>query len=208
MNAILLIVQAVAIPLGVLNLLGGIVSGIWLAILGEWGTIGIGLLVGFIATSVLGFALIPAMLLAAPAIAFEEKGNQFGIMFCSILGAIYTIGVMTVWCLGVLFFFGKGLTDANFIPTLIWSYGVAIGPWSYMASKEAQGGSGEFYSLLLTFFAEIGYVAIILFVLFSSITAWQAVKIFLSFMVIAFMIQLAVFRTNQKLEREVRGVEY
>jgi hypothetical protein len=28
---------ALSVPLGLLNMLGGIVAGIWLAILGEWG---------------------------------------------------------------------------------------------------------------------------------------------------------------------------
>jgi hypothetical protein len=32
---------AFSIPLIILNMLGGIVSGIWLAVLGEWGDIGL-----------------------------------------------------------------------------------------------------------------------------------------------------------------------
>ncbi len=38
------ILSLLIIPLGILNIFGGIASGIWLAILGEWGGIGAGLL--------------------------------------------------------------------------------------------------------------------------------------------------------------------
>lgn len=43
MEAFAKFAAAVAIPLGLLNMLGGIVAGIWLAILGRWGIIGYGI---------------------------------------------------------------------------------------------------------------------------------------------------------------------
>ena len=46
-------ITALTVPIMLLNLLGGIVSGIWLAILGEWGEIFRGIL--FMVVAVLPF---------------------------------------------------------------------------------------------------------------------------------------------------------
>ena len=47
------LIAALTIPLMILNMLGGIVSGIWLAILGDWGTFGLGILLFFVSTGLL-----------------------------------------------------------------------------------------------------------------------------------------------------------
>lgn len=67
---------ALSVPLAILNMLGGIVSGIWLAFLGEWDPILSGL--GFMIFSgfVIGFALMPGLLFAGPAMMFLEKGKK------------------------------------------------------------------------------------------------------------------------------------
>ena len=41
MKALMGLITALSVPLMILNILGGIVSGIWLAILGRWGTVGL-----------------------------------------------------------------------------------------------------------------------------------------------------------------------
>ena len=43
MGWILMLISAIAMPLMLFNMLGGVVGGVWLAFLGEWGKIGIGL---------------------------------------------------------------------------------------------------------------------------------------------------------------------
>ena len=208
MKALLGLINVLSLPLMVLNLLGGIVSGIWLAILGEWGTIGWGILAIGISTFGISLALMPVMLLAVPVVWSEKKGKSLLSLLLSSLGGLYTLGVLSAWCLGVLFFFTKEVTHSGLIPTLIWSYGVAIGPWSYMASKERPGGGSEFYSLLATFFAEIAYVSIILIGLFTSITRGQAIIIFLTIMAIAFMTQLFVAYVIEKTKNAYEGADF
>lgn len=201
MNALMGLITALSIPLMILNMLGGIVAGIWLAILGEWGTIGYGIAAFFVSSFALGLVLMPTMLLAAPAAYCAERGNTVGLLCFGSLASLYTIGVITVWCCGVLFFFLKDATHASLIPTLIWSYGVATGPWAYMASKEQQGGSG-FASTMATFLAELAYVVIILLILFTSLTGSQAIKTFAGFMVVGLVIQMTVAYLMQK---EMKG---
>jgi hypothetical protein len=200
MKALMGVITSLCVPLFILNTLGGIVSGIWLAILGEWGAVGSGILFFFVSTWLLAFALMPSLLFAAPAAYFAKRGKTFGFFCFSALGGLYILALVTVWCCGILFFFVKDATASSLVPRLIWSYGVATGPWAYMASKE-QGPQGEgLGSALWTFFAELAYLVIILLVIFASITLFGAVKVFGGFMLAALALQmtLAVMIQNEQ----------
>lgn len=192
MKALMGLITALSIPLMILNMLGGIVSGIWLAILGEWGVVGTGVLFFFVSTGLLGFALMPSLLFMAPAAMCAEKGNTFGLVCFGALSSIYTLGLITVWCCGILFLFVKDATASSLIPRLIWSYGVATGPWAYMASKDQGEGGEGFASTMATFLAELAYVVIILLVLFTPLTLLAAIKVFSGFMAVGFFLQLTV----------------
>ena len=69
---------AAAVPLSLVNIFGGIVSGIWLAILGEWGVIGTGVLAMLISGMALGIAMMPGLIFAVPAATMLENGNKIG----------------------------------------------------------------------------------------------------------------------------------
>jgi len=181
----------------ILNMLGGIVSGIWLAILGEWGDVVTGIIFFFVSTWLLGFALMPSMLFVAPAAYCLEKGKTFGFIFFNALTNIYTLGLITIWCCGILFLFVKDATASSIIPRLIWSYGIATGPWAYMASKDQEGTA----SFIATFLAELAYLVIIFLVLFSPITLLGAIKVFGGFMAVGFIVQLSIVVMIQKEEK-------
>ena len=63
MRALLGLMSVLAVPLMIVNMLGGIVSGIWLAVLGEWGAIGYGIAALVVSGLVLSIVLMPALLL-------------------------------------------------------------------------------------------------------------------------------------------------
>lgn len=73
MKALENLMGAFSVVLLLLNALGGIVAGIWLAILGEWGSIGYGLMFVIGGGLLISFAMLPGMLLAGPAILFDKK---------------------------------------------------------------------------------------------------------------------------------------
>lgn len=175
---------------------GGIVSGIWLAILGEWGTIGRGLLFFIISTFAISIILMPSMLLSAPAAYCAEKGKTFGMLCFGTLSNLYIVLVITAWCCGILFLFVRDAESSRLIPKLIWSYGVATGPWAYMASKE-QGGAG-LSSTLSTLLAEVAYVVIVILIIFSSVTFIQALMIFAGFMLVSLVTQMTLAYLIQK----------
>jgi len=195
MKVLMGLITTLSIPLAILNMLGGIVSGVWLGILGSWGAIGLGILFFIVSTSALGLVLMPSMLLAAPAAYCAEKGKTFGFICFGALSNLYIIAVITIWCCGVLFLFVKDATSSSLIPRLIWSYGVATGPWAYMSSEKQQGG---FASILATFLAELAYMVIMLLVIFTPIILLQAIKIFAGFMLVGLVIQMTFAIMIQK----------
>lgn len=191
-------ITALGVPLMILNMLGGIVSGIWLAFLKDWSTIGIGVASFFVSTMILGFVLMPSMLLAAPAVYFAEKGKTIGLVCFAALDSLYTSAVVTIWCCGVLFLFVKDATASNIIPRLIWSYGVATGPWVYMASKDQGAGSEGFASSIFTFVAQLAYLVIMVLVLVTPTTLIGAIKVFATFMVVGLVVQITAAVMIQK----------
>ena len=190
MKAILMLFTVLGIPLTILNMLGGVVSGVWLAILGEWGSIGYGVLAMIFSGFVLGIALMPSLLFAAPAAYFAEKGIVFLFYIFAFFSSIYVVALMTAWCGAVLYFFAMRATSDTWIPILIWSYGVALGPWQWMAQKDAQGGGGE-ASMATTFFAQVGYVVMILMAILMRVTIADLLSVFIVIMLVGVFFQCA-----------------
>jgi hypothetical protein len=206
MKALMALVTALSIPLMILNMLGGVVSGRWLGVLGEWSIIGAGILVFFVSTGLLGFALMPSLLLTAPATYCAENGKTAGLVFFGALSSVYILGLITAWCCGVLYLFVKDASAGSLIPRLLWSYGLATGPWTYMAAKDAQGGE-SFASMLATFLAQLAYVTIIFLVIFTPVTIVEAVKVFAAFMTVGLVVQMALAVLIQKEIQQSRVLD-
>ncbi len=185
------IITLLMFPLMILNMLGGIVSGIWLAILGDWWAIGYGVAGLFLSSFFLAPLLIPAMLVLAPAMYFLNKGRTLLAAPFILLGNLYTVVLMSGWCLGIFIFFMTRADSDNYIPLLLWSYGAALGPWVYMAQKEQQSGTsgGETISI---FFAEVAYIIIALMLVFSRSSMLGMSVIFLCIMGIGLLAQFGV----------------
>lgn len=196
MEALSKVITIFAVPLMLLNMLGGIVAGIWLAILGKWGIIGYGVAALFVSSFGIAIAMAPSLLLAAPAFMLYKKGSKIGYYFFGFLSALYTITILTLWCIAVLYFFARQASSSSFIPILLWSYVVATGPISWLAQKEAQGGGGE-GAAASAFFAEIAYVTVILAVYFFSVSLIDAIILFGAIMLIGLVFQ---FRMASLLE--------
>lgn len=185
------IVTLLMVPLILLNVLGGIVSGIWLGILGEWWAIGYGLAGLFLSHFLLAFALMPGMLVLGPAMFFLNRGNTFLAAPFVFLGNLYTSALMAGWCLVVFYFFSSRADFDSYIPLLIWSYGVALGPWVYMAQKERQSGTegGESISI---FFAQVAYIVIALMAVFSRSSLLDLAVVFVCIMAVGMLIQFGI----------------
>lgn len=198
MKTLMAFITSLSVPLIILNMLGGIVSGIWLAILGEWGILLLGILLFVGGVWLDTFILTPGILLAIPAAYCAEKGKTLSFMCLSTLSNLYILCVVTIWCCGVLFLFVNNATISNLLPRLIWSYGVATGVWAYKASEDRE----SIASALTIFLAELAYLTIIFIVIFTPITLLQVIIIFASFMLVGLILQVVNSILIQKEIRE------
>ena len=73
MKATIALLQLLGVPLLALNIFGGIVSGVWLAFLGDWAPIVQGLLGTALSWFGLAIALWPSLSLSAPCAILAEK---------------------------------------------------------------------------------------------------------------------------------------
>lgn len=186
----------IAIPLGIINMLGGIVSGIWLAFLGEWGLIGFGILMLIISGMGLGLAMMPNLIFALPAAAMLEKGNKFGGYFFAFLSSLYTICVLVAWCVLVLIYCTKQASQDSIIPVLIWSYGISTGPIAWLAQKDLQGGNEN--AMVTTFFIEVAYLLTILGILLFGMSLLDVLVMFGVIMTIGLAIQFSMEFVTKK----------
>ncbi len=187
MKALGKLMNLLSLPLTVLNLFGGVVSGIWLAILRDWRLLLLGVVSFFVSSMFLGLITAPSLLFSAPGIYLLKKGSFAGSVFFAILSNLYVVAIITVWCAAVLFVFASNSSSVNLIPRLIWSYGVATGPWIYMASKDSSDG-GVSSSMIAVFFAELGYFVVMIVVVFFGISFVNALEAFGAFMLTSVVI--------------------
>tara|TARA_B110000971_G_C19807330_1_gene407148 strand:- start:29 stop:658 length:630 start_codon:yes stop_codon:yes gene_type:complete len=152
----------------IFNSTAGLVSGIWLLFLGEWKFVLGGLVSASISPFLLSLLLMPTLAIAAfGAWLIQKKLNFIGfpIVF---LGAICYQLVIVIW-LGTVLYFSLMfaiVTDSH-IPTLIFSYGIAIAPLSYFASKEKTSEGN-----LAVVTASFAYLLIIFKVLIFNDVIW------------------------------------
>lgn len=175
MKALTAILAGLAGIFAVLNTFGGIISGVWLAILGEWWAIGLGLLLMMVSTFILSIVLIPSLALAAGA--YMTQRSRVGITIVALFSNLYVAAVITAWSIGMLYAFMSRASGQNWIPLLLWSYGAAMGPWAYMAAKEEQNDEGN-TSFIAVMFAQVAYVVMVLLGIFGGLTMIGAVKVF------------------------------
>jgi len=193
MDAIARLITVLLIPIGFINMLGGIISGIWLVILGHWSPIGYGLLFLAFSSFGLGLAMMLGLIFAAPAAMMEERGNKFGSYFFGFLSVLYTYGVLTVWCLVVMTYFLKQADNDSVIPLLIWSYGVATGPIGWMAQKERNE-----YSMISTFFIQAAYLISIVAILLVGVSMTDLMAIFGAVTLVGLVLQFTLVHMTQK----------
>jgi len=170
------IVEILSVPIIILNILGGIVGGIWLAILGKWGLIGIGVLLMFFSHWILSILIMLDMPIAGIAAYFYEKKNPLGYFF-GFISQLYTNILIVGTCVLAFFIcssFYTGDISFGYIPYLLWSWGMALGPWQFFASKEPEN---EFSAITL-FSASVFYFLFLISIFISPFLTLIIIIIF------------------------------
>lgn len=199
---------ALMLPLMVLNILGGIISGIWLGILGQWYVLLIGIVAALFGHKVLNVGIMIGMgIFGTPAMALERKGKRTGAMFFAVLNLLYIAFLICLWCFGILLLLGSFVNTAAPIPMMIWSYGVATGPWAYLSQKDQEAGGNEF-SAISTIFAQVAFVAMGLAVIFTDLPFFTLAVIFGSIMLVSVIVNSGIAFRYKKLEQASKDANF
>lgn len=191
----------IMLPLMLLNTFGGIIAGIWLAILGEWGTIGTGLVLAIGGPFFLSIPLGLSMLVLVPMLQFLEKiKNPILQAPFAAIGASVTLAVMVAWCYLCMFLLLEDATSSSIFPLLLWTYGAVTGPFVYMAQKDQQAGGGNEYSLLALFFYQIGFIINMVIIGFFDFDIEETLPVFVGVMAVAMLVQVIVMIAQTKAQ--------
>lgn len=181
------------LPLMALNFFGGIVGVIWLIVLGEWAALAVALGALILGPIVCSLALMPGLLVTAPALAMYSRGGipRIASYPLMLVGLTWTFVVVSAWALWwFAYYLGLGAASA-IVPMLLIAYGVATGPWVYMAQKEAQGGSG--HAMATAFFLQIACAIVLVMLAFLGARPETALITFLSVMMLALVLNVVMF---------------
>lgn len=174
----LMLLKLLRIPLVVLSLFGGIVSGIWLAVLGEWWAILTGIPMSILGHLGIGLAMMPIAIIFVPlAILLTKKGKLISGFLFMALNLTWILFIVSAWCLLVSYFFLSRANAETVWPLLIWSYGVALAPIMYLTVQEQKAGE-SYPSIITAGFAQLAYITSTTVSLFTPITFLDHAKIF------------------------------
>ena len=151
------------IPIMVLNFVAGILGGIWLAFLGQWGVIlaGFALMMG--GAFLVSILLLPSMIFMMALLLVNEKlaASAFAMVPLALLSITYTYCIMGLWAVGIFWYFSNSVSTNAMIPAIFWSYSIATSVWNYLAQKDAQSGNN--YAAMTSFFNQIGCVSLMIY---------------------------------------------
>jgi hypothetical protein len=150
------LLAVISVPLLLLNLLSGIVAGIWLILLGDWRIVVGGFIYAFAGVFLISLAIAPGLIFAAPAAMAAQKGRSVLALVLGLPSLLWTYLPL----FGSCFLFMKYAAqthDGSILPYLLWAYSTALAPWSYMAQKEQQAGNE--YSLYAVSGAQVAMLS-------------------------------------------------
>tara|TARA_R110000787_G_scaffold70728_2_gene157321 strand:- start:882 stop:1499 length:618 start_codon:yes stop_codon:yes gene_type:complete len=164
----------IAMAIAIVNMLGPIISGIWLGVIGEWGLLGMGLLYMMFGVAWTGLLILPAMGFAVGAGTLADRGSRIAAIIAAIPAFAWTYAV-AIGTSVIVFMFTVGKIDWNDnpIPYLFWGFSVATSPWSYMAMKEMQAGNNHGGASLAASFLTIGCALAAIWYLVDGAESWQ-----------------------------------
>lgn len=178
------LVNIFLLPIMILNIFGFIGSAIWLLVIGQWRSVVAGIFIAFVANFVIGLALLPGLALGAPAIYFAKRRITIGVYLFGLLSSIYTFVLITAWCAAVTFYFLRDASGGAYWPLLIWAYGIATAPWTYMAQKDE-----SIPAFIATFFMQTAYI-VMMIAIALGVSLSSAVDVFGVVMVVGVITQM------------------
>jgi hypothetical protein len=170
------LLEVLSVPIIILNMGASIIGGIWLAILGQWGLIGIGVFLLFTSHWYLSLLMIPSLPIAAIAAKLFEKKNPLGYIV-GFISQVYTNLLIVGTCVMAFIICSRhyaGDIGIGYIPYLLWSWGMALGPWQFFASKEPDNE----FSVIKLFSASVFYFLFLISIFIAPILVLIIIGLF------------------------------
>lgn len=189
--------QAIALLFTVFNVVGEIGATIWLAILGDWLVIAIGLAFAFLGNWLINPAiLLGSLLFGMPSIFFEKKGNNALVIILVCLNELYLVILITLWCMGILYLLPVVSKGSAIVPLTLFAYSSATSAWAFLAQKDQQAGKSE--STIMVFFIQISLIIVVIIrILFDP----QFLVLFIAFLIpmfIYYFVDIALIVSTKK----------
>ena len=171
------LISIVMTTLLTVNFLAGIVGGVWLAVKGEWGSIGLGIVLAVIMPTTWILASLPSIGLTLLIGLFVDRDSHTFTAIFGFLNSVYEYILIALWVSFVFsLFIGRG-SSATHVPYLLWGYSSMMAPLIYMSSKENPEDTAtslglicaQLFFLILTFFWFFGAYPETILVIFSCI---------------------------------------
>lgn len=156
--------SVLALPLMLLNLLAGIIGGVWLLLLGKWQLVALGLAATIGGAFIISLLLLPGTLVMLPFMRDTPDAQPRSAIFvvaAGLIGMGYTYCVMGAWAIMAFTLITSDAGSGAKIPALLWSYAASTAVWNHMAQKDLQAGNE--YTPISAFFHQIGCVALLVY---------------------------------------------
>ena len=210
MKAVYIIAAIFTTPIIILNSIGGIISCIWLAILGQWGMLIAGIVLLLFGCKIIGLLLFPQLLLATPGVLLAQKGKyRWAVLFMA-LSHFYIGLLITAWCTFMCSLFIDVLPLHIFIPRIILAYIVATAPWVNLARGEGNVGSSAAASWICVLSAQLAFIILIIILLTATVNILFIFRYFLFFMMSASLFNTIVsgILMREQVVTKIQDSEY
>src|SRR5690606_27019069 len=108
-----------------------------------------------------------------------DRGQKVLALPFVFLGLLFTYAVVAAWAVGSFHVFMSRATHENYLPLLVWSYGVACGPWAALTEKERRSGGSNSGAIVSTSLG-VAYLVTALVVIFGNAAPMTWLAIFLA----------------------------
>lgn len=174
------LLMVIVVPLSLLNLLGGIISWIWLLFAGGWRLIILSLIAGFIAILLVSLLLTITYAISVPILQYAINHRKRALLSIGVLisSFLHSFIVYVVSSFLFLFIIGMGAGYPN-VPVAMLAYSLAMAPWTYMAQGEwsnNRDSNGLDATTLTIFFLSLGLAfSLIAFLISGNATIVQPI---------------------------------
>ncbi len=182
-----------------INFSAGIVSGVWLAISGNWANIFYGLLLSIVMPFAYTVVALPTMAIMPLMLKVIEKKIKSATFVLGFINILYSNGIMIVWTYFVFTEFSKNASGLMAVPLILWGYSTVVAPLAYMARNEPPDSTGTSLGIFL---AQVAYILATVFWMIglsASFILWGMILLALAFTLFSISIVMKTFDEEQKV---------